>query len=138
MKKILLLACFLVISHANLRFENEWALEIGQSCSQNPIYVISSFTVTPTPTAGATVTIAMSGTFSQSEAVGNIQTGLKLNNQWRYQQDNINESYVAGQSVNFSYSITIPQASGNYLAQVTVNEASQQNYLSCWQFTFSI
>ena len=138
MKGIVFVACLLALTHAGNTLRAYDGLEVGESCDQKPEFIVSNFTLNPSqPVAGQSLQISITGTFAKSASVGQINTGLRLNgNNWTNQQYNVDQAFSQWQTQTFSYNINIPQ-SGSYLLQVYVNRKGNQDYIACWQTSFS-
>lgn len=138
MKSLALLCCTILLVNAGVHLEDSsLTTQVGQSCDQNPIFIISSFDVSPYPIqCGSSFTITMTGTYNQGASIGQIQVGLYHNQQWNYQNFNVNTNYAPGQTATYTLQVNTPQYSGSYLVQTTVHYSSGQQYVSCWQFNY--
>ena len=75
------LGFLVILSNAGAHLHDNLEQQVGETCSQDPVYVISSFDMSPYPPGiGVTFSIVMQGTFNNAAEVGQIQVGLKNNN----------------------------------------------------------
>lgn len=138
MKVFFFFLIFFALSSSNLVLNDPLGQEVGETCSQNPNYLISSFDVSPYPPGiGVTFSIVMQGTFNAAESIGNIQVGLQVNQRWYYNYASVYKDFQQGQNATLRADATVPTTRGNWLGQVTVHKKNSQEYVSCWQFNFS-
>lgn len=138
MKSVVVFSCLVLFAFAGSGIETSLTQQVGQSCSSNGGFTISSFDVSPWPiTAGTSVTITIKGTFTVSTTVGQIQYGLRGNQQWHFQYQNINQQYQSGNSATFTYQLNVPQYHDTWTAQVTIHQENAQQVLACWTFQFT-
>ncbi|OMJ70433.1 hypothetical protein SteCoe_31594 [Stentor coeruleus] len=115
--------------------------QIGQPCASTDNFAITTFDITPyPPTLGKTSNITIIGKTLHTIDFGQIIYAIENQyQQWFYQYQTINQTYSKNLVLNFNYTLTWPNSSGNYLSQVTIHEQAKQYIIdACWTFAFSL
>ena len=112
---------------------------LGQSCSSNPAFQVTGFSVSPWPLyLNQNYTFTMTGYFTSNELLDQLSVGTKKGiDAWKYTFFNVNQNYLKNANATFTYQMWGPPEKGSFIEQVTLHRPNYSIF-SCWQFTYTI
>ena len=110
---------------------------VGGNCGETTVYDIQFVDITPwPPSPGGISEITMQGEFLRSTFVQELVLGTMYNGQiWNYQPVDINQSYQAGDVVDFLMLALFPTDAGFYTSTIQLTAG---DHICCWQFQYNI